>query len=61
MLQKVYGINIYVKDAGLNNLKLTATYDKLEPAEIIKMIKITFNFKTKEIGNNYIVEAGSSI
>ncbi len=29
--------------------------------EIIKMIKITFNFKTKEIGNNYIVEAGSSI
>ncbi len=32
LLQKVYGINIYVKDAGLNNLKLTATYDKLEPA-----------------------------
>jgi transmembrane sensor len=61
LLEKVYGINIIVKDIELNNLKLTATYDKLEPNEIIKMIKMTFSLKTLETGNNYTIEAGSSI
>jgi ferric-dicitrate binding protein FerR (iron transport regulator) len=61
LLQKVYGINIEVKDARLNNLKLTATYEKLEPNEIIRMIKMTFSLKTIETGNNFIIEAGSSI
>jgi ferric-dicitrate binding protein FerR (iron transport regulator) len=61
LLEKVYGINIIVKDLELNNLKLTATYDKLEPNEIIKMIKMTFSLKTLETGNNYTIEAGSSI
>jgi ferric-dicitrate binding protein FerR (iron transport regulator) len=61
LLQEVYGINIDVKDARLNDLKLTATYDKLEPNEIIKMIKMTFKLQTVVTGNNFIIEAGNSI
>jgi transmembrane sensor len=55
-LEKVYDIQIILKDSGIRNYKLTATYEKHEAIDIMKMICLTFGFKICENENVYTIE-----
>lgn len=55
-IEKVYGVHVKVKDTIINHCRLTATYDKLEAKEIMKMIELTFRFKTNKNNDVYTIE-----
>jgi transmembrane sensor len=53
-LEHVYDIRIVAEDPSILNYKLTATYDKLEVNEIIRMIGLTFRLNFEKEGNVYL-------
>lgn len=55
-LEKVYNIQIVLKDSSIRNCKLTATYEKHEVFDIMKMICLTFGFKICEKDNVFTIE-----
>jgi transmembrane sensor len=56
-LEHVYDVRIVVKDPSVLDYKLTATYDKLDVNEIIKMISLTFRLTTEKESNLYMFKS----
>ncbi len=55
-IESVYNIRFIVKNSGLNNCRLTATYDNLSADEIVKMLGLTFGLKISWQSNAYVIE-----
>jgi ferric-dicitrate binding protein FerR (iron transport regulator) len=59
-IEKVYGLKI-IADKKILQCKLTATYDSLDIKQIMKMIDLTFGFKTIENNGVYKIEGKSCV
>jgi transmembrane sensor len=53
-LEHVYDIRIVVQDPSVLNYKLTATYDKIDVKEIVRLIGLTFRLNFEKEGNLYM-------
>jgi transmembrane sensor len=54
-LKNYFGIEIEVKDPALLNCRFTATFEKADAEEIIKVLSITNNLAYERDGNKYIL------
>jgi transmembrane sensor len=55
-VERVYSVNIVVKDSAIYNCRMTATFDKLPIDEIINSIDLAFKYKSSKIDNIYTIE-----
>ena len=54
LIEEVYGYQVNFSNKDIPNCKLTATYDKKSPKEVIKLISNTFGF-TYEMTNDKVI------
>ena len=54
-LERIYDVDIKLQNEGMNNLKLTAEFDKKPIDFIMNVIKLTFNLELTQTGDKYIL------